>query len=554
MTTDRWSAIERIFHEALERPVEARAAFLTESCGGDEQLRREVQSLLDNATQPEFLEQSALQVAAGLATGPGLASLIGQRIGVYQIQVLLGKGGMGEVYRARDTRLDREVAIKVLPRAFTADPERLARFEREARVLASLNHPHIGMIHGLEEGEGTRALVLELVDGDTLAERIARGRVPVKQALIWARQIADALDAAHEKGIVHRDLKPANVKITPNDVVKVLDFGLARTYTNDNDDLTRSPTITSDGGVILGTAAYMSPEQARGQAVGKRADIWAFGCVLYELLTGRVAFDAPTVSDTIAAVLHHEPDWSALPAGLSPAVKTLLQRCLEKDVKQRRRDIGDVRAELDDAVAQSASGVTRSSDVAAALSRRRRPLPRWALAAAAVALAGVAGVFAGRQWGDVSPGATAPSHVHFQRITTDVGMEETPAVSPDGKDIAFVKPVEGRRQIWVQRDGGGLALQVTREDIDHDYPRWLPDSKAILYFTASSKEGESGTLWAIPTFGGTPRHLARSITGADVNRDGLIAAFQQTDKGVLLTILDRNGGATIGTHHAASGA
>ena len=283
-----------------------------------------------------------------------------------------------------------------------------------------------------KRAKAQRALVLELVDGDTLAERIARGPVPVKQALIWARQIADALDAAHEKGIVHRDLKPANVEITPNDVVKVLDFGLARTYPTDTDDLTRSPTITSDGGVLLGTAAYMSPEQARGQSVGKRRTSGR-SAVCSTTLTSRVAFDEPTVSDTIAAVLHHEPDWSALPAGLSPAVKTLLQRCLEKDVKQRRRDIGDVRAELDDAIAQSASGVTRSSDVAAALSRRRRPLPRWALAAAAVALAGAAGVFAGRQWGEVSPGATAPSHVHFQRITTDVGMEETPAVSPDGK-------------------------------------------------------------------------------------------------------------------------
>jgi eukaryotic-like serine/threonine-protein kinase len=254
MTAHRWSDVERIFHAALERPAEARSAFLIDSCGGDEELRREVQSLLDETSHTGFLERPALHVAAGMAQHSNAAiHLTGQRIGVYQIQALLGKGGMGEVYRARDTRLDRDVAIKVLPRAFTADPDRLARFEREARVLASLNHPHIGMIHGVEEGEGMRALVLELVEGDTLADRIARGPVPIKQALTWARQIADALDAAHEKGIVHRDLKPANVKITPNDVVKVLDFGLARTYTSGDDasDLTRSPTITSDGGVIL---------------------------------------------------------------------------------------------------------------------------------------------------------------------------------------------------------------------------------------------------------------------------------------------------------------
>jgi eukaryotic-like serine/threonine-protein kinase len=383
--TDRWSATERIFHAALERPVEARAAFLAEACGDDAELRREVQSLLDEASAPGFLEQPALQIAAGLVTSASLAPLTGQRLGVYSITALLGRGGMGEVYRARDTRLGREVAIKVLPPALTAHPDRLARFEREARVLASLNHPHIGMLYGIEEGGGHLALVLELVEGETLAERLARGPSPLKEALAWARQIADALDAAHEKGIVHRDLKPANIKITPQGVVKVLDFGLARTYgVGSEAGVTSTPTITIEAGLIVGTAAYMSPEQARGQAVDKRADVWAFGCVLYELLTGRLAFAGATVPDMLAGVLHQEPDWSALPSGLPPAVATLLRRCLEKDVRRRRRDIGDVRGELDDALAQPARAAAPAIP----------PRARW-LRVVPVALAGAAAIAAG---------------------------------------------------------------------------------------------------------------------------------------------------------------
>ena len=271
--TDRWSATERIFHAALERPAAARAAFLTEACAGDDELRRDVQSLLDQMSSTEFLEQPALQIAAGLVTAASLAPLTGRQIGVYSIKALLGRGGMGEVYRALDTRLGREVAIKVLPPALMADPDRLARFEREARVLASLNHPHIGMLYGLEESGGHLALILELVEGDTLADRLARGPVPLKEALSWARQIADALDAAHEKGIVHRDLKPANVKITPLDVVKVLDFGLARTFGAGSEaGVTSSPTITVEAGVDhrngslyeSGAGAGPGDRQARG--------------------------------------------------------------------------------------------------------------------------------------------------------------------------------------------------------------------------------------------------------------------------------------------------
>jgi serine/threonine protein kinase len=297
----------------------------------------------------------------------GASVLSGRRFGAYEVQVRIGAGGMGEVYRAHDTKLGRDVAIKILPSHFTTDPDRLARFEREARVLASLNHPHIGAIYGLEDADDVRALVLELVDGETLADRIARGPMRVHETLTITRQIADALDAAHEKGIVHRDLKPANIKITPDGVVKVLDFGLAKAVSGSatTADLTQSPTVTSDGtraGVILGTAAYMSPEQARGRLVDKRTDVWAFGCVLFEMLAGRRAFRGETLSDTLAAILEREPDWSALRGDTPALVKSLLRRLLEKDTRYRLRDIADVRFDLEHAL--DAAGEAPSAPVA----------------------------------------------------------------------------------------------------------------------------------------------------------------------------------------------
>ena len=263
----------------------------------------------------------------------------GTRLGPYEITAQIGVGGMGEVYRAMDTRLKRAVAIKVLPAGLTGDVERLARFHREAEVLASLNHPHIAQIHGLEKSAGITALVMELVEGDDLAQRLARGAIPLDEALPIARQIAEALEAAHEQGIIHRDLKPANIKVRPDGTVKVLDFGLAKALdpaTGGSPSVSHSPTITwpammTGVGVVLGTAAYMSPEQARGKPVDKRADIWAFGCVLYEMLTGKRAFKGQHVSDTLVAILRDEPDGSALPANTPTAVRKLLRRCLEKD-------------------------------------------------------------------------------------------------------------------------------------------------------------------------------------------------------------------------------
>src|SRR5215813_2110815 len=331
-----------------------------------------------------------------------MTSLVpGSRMGNYQVLGLLGAGGMGEVYRARDTRLARDVALKVLPHQVASDPERLARFEREAHLLASLNHPHIAAIYGVEETGGTPALVLELVEGPTLADRIARGALPADEAARVALQMTQALEYAHERGVVHRDLKPANVKLDADGNVKVLDFGLAKAMSGGDavasgGDPSLSPTVTSLGsmvGAILGTAAYMSPEQARGSTVDRRTDIWAFGAVLWEMLTGKRAFEGETVSDTLASVLRAPIEWETLPASVPPAIVKLLRRCLERDPKKRLRDIGEARILLEssaEALAPAAPAPFASTAEAAAPRALWRTALPWALFALAVVIAAVA--------------------------------------------------------------------------------------------------------------------------------------------------------------------
>ena len=403
--------------------------------------------------------------------------MIGRRLGVYEITAVLGAGGMGEVYRAHDTRLDRDVAIKILPPPFTDDPDRVGRFEREARVLASLNHPNIAVIYGVE----CDAIVMELVEGQGLDELLASGfgaraesrrnRKNAAEALRIARQIADALDAAHEKGIVHRDLKPANVRMTPDGTVKVLDFGLAKIV--ERDGAGSAPTIVAtQEGWLVGTAAYMSPEQARGQYVDKRADIWAFGCVLYEMVTGRQAFDGATVSDTIVAVLERDPDWSALPANTPPRVADLLRRCLEKNPKQRLRDIGDARPALEEAQAEPLP-VTRP--------RRAAVFLPWAAAIASLALA------IGASW-QLRSGTDRAQTAISTRTSVDLPpgltlVSSSPlALSPDGTLVAYVAANEdGVRALYLRPLAAAAATELPGTS-GAMHPFFSPDGGSIGFF------------------------------------------------------------------------
>jgi serine/threonine-protein kinase len=368
VTDERWARVKALFQAAVERPADERVAFLAAATGDDAALRREVESLLaSDVSDVSFLEglpgasgsmladpRAALQMAMD-PTISHTALTAGLRVGPYEIVAPLGAGAMGEVYRACDTKLNRLVALKVLPGRFALDPDRSARFTREAQLLATLTHPNIAALYGLEQSNGAQALVLELVDGPTLAERIALGRISVPEALPIALQIADAVEAAHEKGIIHRDLKPANIKIARNGMVKVLDFGLAKVWDGASQaELPVSPRLTATGlgeGTLLGTPAYMSPEQARGKPLDRGTDLWSFGCVLYEMLTGRPPFVGDTLSDTLAAILDHEPDWAALPADTPAAIRRLLRRCLEKDRRRRLDSVSDARLEIDDALA-----------------------------------------------------------------------------------------------------------------------------------------------------------------------------------------------------------
>ncbi|MBI3050332.1 MAG: serine/threonine-protein kinase [Acidobacteria bacterium] len=564
MDPARWRRIEELYHAALARPETDRGAFLARACAGDDALHQEVQALLDTpATAERFLAEPALAVAAQMVTDSPAAvgrvlsdppALAGQRLGVYHLQERIGAGGMGDVYRARDTRLGRDVAIKILPRAFTDDPDRLARFEREARVLAALNHPNIATIHEVEEadlsgpaeaGRHVRGLVMELVKGDTLAERLAGAGLPLTETLRIARQITEALEAAHEKGIVHRDLKPANIKITPAGAVKVLDFGLAKAFPGDSAaDLSGAPTITSNRtqqGMLAGTPAYMSPEQARGQAVDRRTDIWGFGCVLYEMLTTRPAFAAATVSDTIAHVLEREPDWSALPEQTAPTIRRLLHHCLEKDPGRRLHDIADARIEIDDALARPSPDVVR-------VERRRRPV--WVFAGVVALVAVTTTLLALALW-MLRPGESlSAARVTRLTMTVPAGMQvgrvgplEDPALalSPDGRQLVYVGIQQGRAQLYI-RVLDGIEVRALQGTDGAIAPFFSPDGQWIAFFAqgklkkiavsggaiqilcdAPGVAGRSGTwapddiiyfpladvsgIWKVPASGGTPTEV-----------------------------------------------
>ena len=456
MKPERWQKVEEIYHAALEREPDQRATFLNEACGSDEGLRQEVESLL-------------------------------------------GTGGMGEVYRAHDRKLGRDVALKVLPEVLSQDPERL---EREARMLASLNHPHIGAIHTLEESDGVRFLVLELVPGETLAERLKTGPLEVAEALRVCAQIAEALEAAHERGVIHRDLKPANVKVTPEGQVKVLDFGLAKVQAGP--DLSQAPTVSATGtetGVILGTAPYMASEQARGRAVDKRADIWAFGCVLYELLTGRRAFAGATVSDTIAAVLEREPDGQALPQTTPAQIRNLLRRCFQKDARRRLRDMGDAQIEIEEALSEPPKELAAAEMAVGAAQPApwRRAMP-WALTALMAVIAAVA------LW---SPWrATPPAQRPLSRVVINLPQGQTfdnsdanVEISPDGNQIAYIASTGGIRHLYLRRLNE-LQSRLIPDTAEAVHPGFSPDGKWLAFQSA-----DDGLLKKVSLSGGALQTL-----------------------------------------------
>ena len=449
--------------------------------------------------------------------------MIGRTIAHYEVTSQLGKGGMGEVYRARDGKLGRDVALKVLPEGFAADPERLSRFQREAKLLASLNHPHIATIHGIEGDGSHRVLVLELVEGEDLWQRISAGPIPVREALAMARQVADAIEAAHDQGIVHRDLKPANIVVTPNGVVKVLDFGLAKAIEVDGStsNLSHSPTLLASSptmaGVILGTAAYMSPEQARGKRVDRRADIFAFGCVLYEMLTGRQAFMGDTVSDTLAAVLRAEPDWSLLPTDTPRAITRLLKRCLEKDPRQRLRDIGEARIVIENV--ERGVETDEPAVVASAAPSSRRAWWPWAIAGLAVVAAIASSIMSRRE----APVSSAPAVTQLSMLLPENeslalrGQHPAPpAISPDGRRVVFGVSTPGGSTLYVRSFDQADAIALPGTD-GAGYPFWSPDSRHIGFFT-------SGKLRRIEATGGPVTEICDAPLGkgGDWSTDGTI--------------------------------
>src|SRR5688500_18386819 len=456
----------------------------------------------------------------------------GTRVGPYEIVAPLGAGGMGEVYRARDARLNRDVAIKTLPPLFANDPERLARFEREARTLAALSHPNIAQIFGVEELNGSRALVMELVAGESLDARIARGPVSLDEALAIARQIADGLEAAHDKGIVHRDLKPANVMVTADGDVKVLDFGLARAADPPAEsNPTLSPTITSPAtqiGVILGTAAYMSPEQAKGRVADKRSDVWALGCVLYEMLTGRRAFEGEDLSDTLAAVLRADPDWTLLPASTPPHVMSAIQRCLVKDRKARIPDASVVRFLIDDASASRASAVTTSAIAPAPRSRARRILPLAAAAIVGAALVAAIGWPLLRR--EDPPRPIARFRIDAPGMTR-VDQGKSIAISPDGRYIVF-EAMTAAGAVLMLRSLDGVEQTVLQGTATGQAPFFSPDSKWLGFVTTTGEfrkmPAAGGAVSAIGRMSGTiPRGATWSedgtiVFGSAVSSEGLL--------------------------------
>jgi len=445
----------------------------------------------------------------------------GSRLGSFEILAPLGAGGFGEVYRARDSRLARDVAIKILPPAFADDPERMARFQREAQLLAALNHPNIAVLYGINESGGAAALIMELVEGPTLSVRIAAGPVPLDEAIPIARQIADALECAHERGIIHRDLKPANIKLTRDGQAKVLDFGLAKAVGGSaiSGDSVDSHTLTisaTQSGVILGTAAYMPPEQAKGKEVDRRADIWSFGVVLYEMLTGTRAYTGETAADTMASVLKEELDWSRLPADTPPHIRRLLKRCLEKDPRRRLRDIGEARIALEYDGTETGTPAILVAPLPSAIKRR---LP-WAVAAGLLICA------TGLAWLDFRQSPQPDRVLRYTIEAPEKSSVHSFAVSPDGRLLAIAGALQSGSRLWI-RPLDTLLAQALPGTEGAQYPFWSPDGKFVGFFA-------EGKLKKIAADGGPAQSLCDAPNGrsGSWNRDDVILFAPQPSGGI----------------------
>ena len=538
MPVERSQQVEQLYHDARKRDQSERAVFLKQACGGDYALRRKVESLLAQDSNVEsFLETPALELAKKMSGEGASQSMIGRQFGPYSVASLVAKGGMGEIYRARDTKLGRDVALKILPATFARDPERLTRFQREARLLASLNHPHIAAIYGMEESGGLHGLVMELVPGETLANA---GPLPLLKALTICLQIAEGLEEAHRKNITHRDVKPANVKVTPEGIVKILDFGLAKAmaWEQSEVDLSELPTVSAvatEEGRILGTPGYMSPEQVRGKAVDKQTDIWAFGCLMYELLTGKHAFHRETLTDTIAAVLERDPDWQALPPATPAAVRDLLRRCLQKDKDRRLRDIGDARIEIEEKLCAAPAVALPDA------SHTRSPWLAWIVAAIAT-LAFVSTLVLYFRQGPVAE----PAEMRLEIATPSTAFPLDFALSPDGRYIVFVASGDGPQRLWLR------ALDKTESQPmagteGASFPFWSADSRSIGFFA-------TGKLKRIDIAGGPPQALANTsltISGA-WNADGTIL-FNTTGFAGPLSRVSATGGDPVVVTRLAAG-
>jgi serine/threonine-protein kinase len=535
MNPQHWLDVERLFHEALALPAERRLQFLDDSCAGNDALKHDVQSLLDESADDDFLETPALDPGATYLQAPAHSSLVGRRLSEYEITARIGAGGMGEVYRAHDVKLGRDVAVKVLPSPMAHDTARIARFKREAQILATLNHPHIAAIYALEESEDVVALVLELVDGATLADRIRQRRLAMNDVLTIARQTAEALEAAHAKGIIHRDLKPANIKAPDGGTVKVLDFGLAKAIDEETAAGVRAQLTMSHAtqdGLIVGTVSYMSPEQARGLPVDKRTDIWAFGCVMYEMITGRKAFEGDTVTDCFAAILGQDPDWATLSPHAPPSVVALIKRCLEKDVQHRLADIGEARRQLEDVLATVTARVSSWPDGGSA--KRRVPRLKYAASIAGLLVAGAFGVRAFRQL-TLKPERIDIGLANDEFIPSTHSSEL--ALSSDGTLMAYAssKRMAGMPKMYSGSDGAGDSNQG--DDVSGGMPSMAMTEQIYLrtigqgtakplggalgsgpFFSPDGKwlgfwHAPTGTLRKVAVTGGAPVKICDAVSG-----------------------------------------